>query len=84
MPRFGAIGKHGSIALVERLILALKVEGIRKLWVVPMRLDAMQEQLDRFLRWFDRHRPHQGLGGRDLGWRAACGPGWNLRSALDK
>jgi len=30
--RFGAIGKHGSIALVERCIRTLKDEGVRRGW----------------------------------------------------
>ncbi len=28
-PRYGAVGKHGSIAVVERLILTMKNEGTR-------------------------------------------------------
>ncbi len=35
-PRFGAIGQHGSIAVVERLILTLK-QYIARLLLVPLR-----------------------------------------------
>jgi transposase InsO family protein len=34
--RFGAIGKHGSIALVERCILTVKEVGVRR-WLSPIR-----------------------------------------------
>jgi transposase InsO family protein len=62
-PRFGAIGQHGSIAIVERAILTLKSEGLRWLPVVPLGIAAMQDEVDCFVRWYDQHRPHQTLGG---------------------
>jgi len=62
-PRFGAIGKHGSIALVERFILSLKREAFGP-DDVPLGFDAMQVMLDRFVAWYCVERPHQGLGGR--------------------
>jgi transposase InsO family protein len=39
-PRFGAIGKHGSIAVTERAIRSTKTEGIRPT-TVPLTLVAM-------------------------------------------
>jgi len=62
-PRFGAIGKHGSIALVERFIRTLKTEAFGRDGV-PLGVDAMHAALDRFVEWYCRVRPHQGLGGR--------------------
>jgi transposase InsO family protein len=62
-PRFGAIGQHGSIALVERFILTLKMEGLRRLLTIPLQIDVMQEEVDCFLHWYNHHRPHQALGG---------------------
>ena len=32
-PRFGAVGKHGSIAVIERFILSLKTEFLRRIFV---------------------------------------------------
>lgn len=62
-PRFGAIGKHGSIALVERFIRTLKGEAFGSDGV-PLGADAMQNALDRFVLWYAAERPHQGLAGR--------------------
>jgi len=62
-PRFGAIGKHGSIALVERFIRALKREAFGSDGV-PLGFEAMQAVLDRYVVWHTRDRPHQGLAGR--------------------
>jgi hypothetical protein len=62
-PRFGAIGKHGSIALTERCIRSLKDECLR-LILVPYRLEAMISELELYVGWFNEHRPHQGLGGK--------------------
>ncbi len=38
-PRFGAVGKCGSIAVIERFILSLKSEGLRRI-LVPLRKKA--------------------------------------------
>ena len=38
-PRFGAVGQHGSIALIERFILTLKNECMRII-LVPLRADV--------------------------------------------
>ena len=37
-PRFGAIGRYGSIAVIERFMRTLKSEGLRRV-LVPLRLD---------------------------------------------
>ena len=61
-PRYRAIGKHGSIALVERFILSLKTEAFIG-DLVPMGDVAMRSRLDAYRRWFNEHRPHRSLGG---------------------
>ena len=46
-PRFGAVGQHGSIALIERFILSLK-NGCTRIVPVPLRTDAFHEELTCF------------------------------------
>ncbi len=61
-PRFGAIGKKGSIAIVERFMLTLKDEGTRRI-AVPYDDAAIGEVLSEFARWYNEWRPHSRLGG---------------------
>lgn len=61
-PRFGALGKHGSIAVIERFFRTLKQEGLRRI-AVPLGLAAMTAELDRYLHWYSVDRPHTFLGG---------------------
>jgi transposase InsO family protein len=61
-PRFGAIGKTGSIAVIERLIRTLKDEGLRRI-VVPLRRTEMLVEVDVFIDWYNVRRPHMGLAG---------------------
>jgi putative transposase len=63
-PRFGAVGKCGSIAVVERFIKSLKTECIRALPLVPAGCQAMAAELSLYAAWFNAHRPHVALGGR--------------------
>jgi transposase InsO family protein len=62
-PRFGAIGKHGSIAVVERFIRTLKDECTRRI-IVPLRRKDMRRELICHLDWYNEHRPHEFIGGR--------------------
>ncbi len=62
-PRFGAVGQHGSIALIERFILTLKKEDMRII-LVPLRTDAFQLELRYFSNWYNHSRPHSSLHGR--------------------
>jgi transposase InsO family protein len=62
-PRFGAVDKHGSIAIVERFIRSMKTDCCRRI-VVPARMDRLREKLALYLGWYNGHRPHQGVGGR--------------------
>jgi putative transposase len=60
--RFGAIGKHGSIALVERCIRTLKGEGVRR-WLAPIRWRSVGRELSLVADWYNGQRPHAGLAG---------------------
>jgi hypothetical protein len=60
--RFGAIGKYGSLAVVERFIRSLKDECTRKI-VVSMRRGDLQRELDTYAVWFNADRPHERLRG---------------------
>ncbi len=62
-PRFGAAGKSGSIAVVERLILTVKSEGTRRLFQVPYRRRDLRDELAHFSQWYNEFRPHVWLGG---------------------
>jgi len=62
-PRFGAVGQHGSIAVVERFIRSMKYEAFARI-VVPLSLRLLARELDAYLAWYHEHRPHQALGGR--------------------
>jgi hypothetical protein len=62
-PRYGAVGKHGSIAVVERFILTLKNEGTRRI-MIPFRRDAVRRELQIFTDWYNEARPHMTLGGK--------------------
>jgi transposase InsO family protein len=62
-PRYGAVGRPGSIALVERFIRSLKDECTRRL-VVPLSVRALRRELSLYAYCFNHHRPHQGLRGR--------------------
>lgn len=62
-PRFGAVGKYGSLAVIERFIRTLKDECTRRI-VVPLRRRDMRRELTCHLGWYNEHRPHEYLGGR--------------------
>jgi transposase InsO family protein len=62
-PRYGKVGKHGSIAVVERLIRTFK-ELLRQLPLVPMRQKEFREELSLLTDWYNEHRPHMILAGR--------------------
>jgi transposase InsO family protein len=64
--RFGAVGQHGSIAVVERFIRSMKAECTRRI-IVPFRLDRMQAELRHHATWYNEHRPHSALDGRTPG-----------------
>jgi transposase InsO family protein len=61
-PRFGAVGKSGSIALIERYLGSLKREALR-LVEIPFRRAQMLEEVAAYAGWFNEHRPHRALDG---------------------
>ena len=61
-PRFGAVGKYGSIAVVERFIRTLKDECTRRV-SIPLRRHDMRRELTCHLDWYNEHRPHEFLVG---------------------
>jgi hypothetical protein len=62
-PRFGAVGQHGSIALVERSILCLKNECTR-VTLVPLRGESFRREPMCYTHWFIQDRPHSALDGK--------------------
>jgi transposase InsO family protein len=60
-PRFGAVGQHGSIAVIE-FILTMKTLCTRVM-LVPLRREKIREELSRFAGWYNGHRPHMTLKG---------------------
>ncbi len=61
--RKGALGKHGSIAVVERAIGTLKRSGIHLLAVVPLLRRSFLRELLSFQTWYNGDRPHSTLKG---------------------
>ena len=61
--RFGAVGKYGSIAVIERFIKSVKMECTRRI-AIPMGLNDLREELTMYVRWFNQVRPHQTLDGQ--------------------
>ena len=60
--RFGAVGKHGSIAVAERVIRTLKYEWLRRVAVIKG-LDHLGQLLADFACYYNRWRPHTTLNG---------------------
>ena len=60
--RFGALGKHGSIAVIERLIRTMKQECTRRL-LLPFTDGSLHQELALFSRWYSEQRPHDRLSG---------------------
>lgn len=61
--RYGAVGRKGSIAIIERLWRSMKQEYVGHLFLYRS-LPGLDRRLRRWARWFNGHRPHQGLGQR--------------------
>ena len=60
--RFGAVGKHGSIAVTERVIRTLKYEWLKRVPVIKG-LDYLSQLLLDFADYYDSWRPHSTLKG---------------------
>jgi transposase InsO family protein len=61
--RFGAIGQHGSIALIERFFRSLKAD-LRGGWLRLWHPRDLARRLELALARYAYCRPHLGLGGR--------------------
>ncbi len=61
-PRYGAVGEHGSISVVERAIRTLK-NGCTRRILVPQRRREFSDELLSFQDWYNEHRPHMTLEG---------------------
>src|SRR5262249_49921512 len=59
--RFGAVGKPGSIAVVERFIRSLKQECTRLLTVVPLLRRSFHCEVLLFVSCYNGQRPHPPL-----------------------
>ena len=61
--RYGAVHRHGSLAVVERWWKSMKVEYGSSLHLFR-RIHVTEARLRAYVRWFNEERPHQGLGQR--------------------
>jgi transposase InsO family protein len=61
LPRFGAVGKHGSIAVVERFHRTIK-EILRQI-TIPEDQPQFERELRLIVDWYNEQRPHDTLGG---------------------
>jgi transposase InsO family protein len=61
-PRFGAVGKYGSIAVVERFLRSLKGECTRRM-LVPLTLATMRREIGLYALWYNQVRPSMALAG---------------------
>ena len=61
-PRLGAIGKHGSIAVTERVNKTLKYEWLKRVALIKG-IDHLTELCDEFELWYNHWRPHMTLDG---------------------
>jgi putative transposase len=61
-PRVGAVGKHGSIAVTERVIKTLKYEWLRNVPIIKG-FDHLTSLCTEFESWYNAWRPHMTLEG---------------------
>ena len=62
LPRFGAVGRHGSIAVEERFHRTLK-EIVCRI-TVPEHQPDCEHEVGLVIDWYNEHRPHQTLDGQ--------------------
>ncbi len=63
-PRYGAVGKHGSIAIIERFMKSLKNECTRKMILISYDIEEFREELSLYITWYNQFRTHEYLKGR--------------------
>ena len=61
--RFGAVGKHGSIAVTERAIETLKYEWLKRVPLIKG-FAHLERLCADFALWYNRFRPHTALADR--------------------
>jgi putative transposase len=61
--RYGAVGRKGSISIIERFWRSMKAEHAHGLSLFCP-LPHIRARLRAYATWFNAHRPHQGLGQR--------------------
>ncbi len=61
-PRFGAVGKHGSISVTERVIKTLKYEWLKRVPIIKG-FDHLAMLCEEFECWYNSWRPHMTLDG---------------------
>jgi transposase InsO family protein len=61
-PRVGAVGKHGSISVTERVIKTLKYEWLKRVPVIKG-YDHLTMLCEEFECWYNSWRPHMTLDG---------------------
>jgi putative transposase len=62
LPRFGAVGKHGSVAVVERFHRTFK--DILRLATIPEEQSEYEQEASLIIDWYNEHRPHNTLDGK--------------------
>ena len=62
LPRFGAVNKHSSIAVVERFHRTFK--GILQLTTIPEDRSEYEREASLVMEWYNEHRPHSTLAGK--------------------
>ena len=62
IPRFGAVGKHGFIAVTERVILTLKQEWLKRALLIRG-IEHLTSLLDDFTEYYNNWRGHTKLEG---------------------
>ena len=61
-PRLGAVGKHGSISVTERVIKTLKYEWLKRVAFIKG-FDHLAMLCKEFEIWYNTWRPHMALAG---------------------
>jgi transposase InsO family protein len=61
-PRFGAVGRTASLAVVERVHRTIKSEGLRRI-LLPLRAEDMLVEVELVVRWYNELRPHRRFDG---------------------
>ena len=61
-PRLGAVGKHGSISVTERVIKILMYEWLKRVPIIKD-FDHLTMLCEEFECWYNRWRPHMTLDG---------------------